>query len=166
VFLRVYRGLPYFRADARLSTWIFRIVSNIIAEERKPGLRTISLDEPLPGDDVSRFDPGGIERAYGDLELRAPRAAATRTPAYRADRRLGLQRGGRDRRRAGRHGHRRADLRVRSGGGEPRSVRAARYDEQRRGGAVAEQARTFVFAALLLTLTLGVWWWIEQDVAT
>jgi RNA polymerase sigma-70 factor (ECF subfamily) len=70
VFLRVYRGLPYFRGDARLSTWIFRIVSNIIAEERKPGLRTVSLDEPLPGDDGPRLDPGTIERAYGDLELR------------------------------------------------------------------------------------------------
>ena len=27
---------------------------------------------------------------------------------------------------------------------------------------VASQARTFLFAALLLTLTLGVWWWVEQ----
>jgi RNA polymerase sigma-70 factor, ECF subfamily len=70
VFLRVHRGLPYFRGDARLSTWIFRIVSNVVAEERKPGLRTVSLDEPLPGEDVPRLDPGAIERAYGDLELR------------------------------------------------------------------------------------------------
>jgi hypothetical protein len=30
---------------------------------------------------------------------------------------------------------------------------------------LAEPARTFVFAAFLLTLTLGVWWWIEQDAA-
>ena len=28
---------------------------------------------------------------------------------------------------------------------------------------VASQARTFVMAALLLTLTLGVWWWVEED---
>ena len=30
VFLRVYRGLPYFRGDARLSTWIYRIVCNLV----------------------------------------------------------------------------------------------------------------------------------------
>jgi hypothetical protein len=30
---------------------------------------------------------------------------------------------------------------------------------------VASQARTFTMAALLLTLTLGVWWWVEGDVA-
>ena len=29
VFLKVYRGLPYFRGDARLSTWIYRIVANV-----------------------------------------------------------------------------------------------------------------------------------------
>jgi hypothetical protein len=28
---------------------------------------------------------------------------------------------------------------------------------------VAGQARTFLFAALLLTLALGVWWWVEQE---
>lgn len=31
---------------------------------------------------------------------------------------------------------------------------------------VAGQARTFLFAALLLTLALGVWWWVEQEDAT
>ncbi len=39
VFLRVHRGLRYFRGDARMSTWIFRIVSNVIAEERNRGSR-------------------------------------------------------------------------------------------------------------------------------
>src|ERR1700752_345025 len=39
VFLRVYRGLPYFRGEARLSTWIYRIVANVCAQEaaRRPG---------------------------------------------------------------------------------------------------------------------------------
>ena len=31
---------------------------------------------------------------------------------------------------------------------------------------VAAQARSFLFAALLLTLGLGVWWWVEQEDAT
>jgi RNA polymerase sigma-70 factor (ECF subfamily) len=70
VFLRVYRGLPYFRGEARLSTWIFRIVSNIVSEERKPGVRPISLDDPLPGRDAPAIDPAIMDRAYGDLELR------------------------------------------------------------------------------------------------
>ena len=29
VFLKVHRGLPYFRGEARLSTWIYRIVQNV-----------------------------------------------------------------------------------------------------------------------------------------
>ena len=31
VFLRIHRGLPYFRGEARLSTWIYRIVANACA---------------------------------------------------------------------------------------------------------------------------------------
>src|SRR5512147_1200177 len=34
-FLKVHRGLPYFRGDARLSTWIYRIVSNVAFEARR-----------------------------------------------------------------------------------------------------------------------------------
>lgn len=47
VFLRVHRGLPYFRGDSRLSTWLYRIVVNLIAEERGARrLPTVSWDEP------------------------------------------------------------------------------------------------------------------------
>ncbi len=31
VFLRIHRGLPYFRGEARLSTWVFRIVVDVCA---------------------------------------------------------------------------------------------------------------------------------------
>ena len=34
MFLRVHRGLAYFRGDAKLSTWIYRIVSNVAFEAR------------------------------------------------------------------------------------------------------------------------------------
>src|SRR5258707_27440 len=33
VFLRIPRGLPYFRGEARLSTWIYRIVANVCAQD-------------------------------------------------------------------------------------------------------------------------------------
>src|SRR3954466_38567 len=38
VFLKVHRGLPYFRGEARLSTWIYRIVANVClrARDRRP----------------------------------------------------------------------------------------------------------------------------------
>ena len=46
VFLRVHRGLPYFRGEARLSTWIYRIVVNVCVQDqhgRPPAVE--SLDE-------------------------------------------------------------------------------------------------------------------------
>jgi RNA polymerase sigma-70 factor (ECF subfamily) len=71
VFLRVHRGLAYFRGEARLSTWIYRIVSNVLVEERKRTRAvTISLDDPFPGRDLPPIDPGSEDRAFGDLELR------------------------------------------------------------------------------------------------
>src|SRR5262245_5973590 len=44
VFLRVHRGLPYFRGEARLSTWIYRIVANVCAQEHARQPPTVSLD--------------------------------------------------------------------------------------------------------------------------
>jgi RNA polymerase sigma-70 factor (ECF subfamily) len=64
VFLRVHRGLPYFRGEARLSTWIYRIVANVCIQEPSPRA-TVPLD-------TARSDrlPAGADRQYGDLELR------------------------------------------------------------------------------------------------
>ncbi len=68
VFLKVHRGLPYFRGDARLSTWIYRIVSNVCAQARGSGravdrlsVRQSSAELPERG----AFDP-----SFADLELR------------------------------------------------------------------------------------------------
>ena len=67
VFLRVHRGLPYFRGEARLSTWIYRIVANVCTQERARGTAPVSLDD-------ERIDaavrPSGPDRQFSDLELR------------------------------------------------------------------------------------------------
>lgn len=65
VFVRVYRGLPSFRGDARVSTWIYRIAVNLLAAERRPP-RT----EPLEGSgDVPR-EFGTTDRAFDEMTLR------------------------------------------------------------------------------------------------
>ena len=66
-FLRVHRGLPYFRGEARLSTWIYRIVVNVCTEQRAHPMATVSLD-----DDRARSRPmlGASDPQFGDLEVR------------------------------------------------------------------------------------------------
>jgi RNA polymerase sigma-70 factor, ECF subfamily len=71
VFLRVYRGLAYFRGDARLSTWIYRIVSNVLSEAHKHTRPfEVSLDERLADGERPRLEPGARDRAFTDFELR------------------------------------------------------------------------------------------------
>src|SRR5919106_889823 len=51
VFLKIHRGLPYFRGDARLSTWIYRIVQNVCSQaraQRRPELPLESGREDRP----------------------------------------------------------------------------------------------------------------------
>jgi RNA polymerase sigma-70 factor (ECF subfamily) len=65
VFLRVHRGLPYFRGEARLSTWIYRIVANVcVQDSSRPA--TVSLDDERARPVV----PSASDRQFGDFELR------------------------------------------------------------------------------------------------
>lgn len=68
VFLKVHRGLPYFRGEARLSTWIYRIVSNVCFEARSQRRPDLSLDDEREGERVR--EPGQTDAAFADLELR------------------------------------------------------------------------------------------------
>src|SRR4026209_2701513 len=43
VFLKIHRGLPYFRGEARLSTWIYRIVMNVCLQDHDRAPRTSTL---------------------------------------------------------------------------------------------------------------------------
>jgi RNA polymerase sigma-70 factor (ECF subfamily) len=68
VFLKIHRGLPYFRGDARLSTWIYRIVANVCFQARSRRPADISLE---PADrDRPRIDPGAADAAFAGIELR------------------------------------------------------------------------------------------------
>ncbi|MFA5909872.1 MAG: sigma-70 family RNA polymerase sigma factor [Vicinamibacterales bacterium] len=69
VFLRVHKGLPYFRGESKLSTWIYRIVANALAQEpREP--RAISIDEAAASGERAPILPGVEDRAFGDLVLK------------------------------------------------------------------------------------------------
>lgn len=68
VFLKVHKGLPYFRGESKLSTWIYRIVVNVLSQER-PDLATASLDDT--GDDGRpTHQPAADDRAFGDFVLK------------------------------------------------------------------------------------------------
>src|SRR5947208_10472937 len=67
VFLKIHRGLPYFRGEARLSTWVYRIVMNVCAQARQRPRPEVPLDR---GPDRPPFDPGQQDVAFADFELR------------------------------------------------------------------------------------------------
>jgi RNA polymerase sigma-70 factor (ECF subfamily) len=81
VFLRIHRGLPYFRGEARLSTWVYRIVVNVCMQDRGRGTSSVSLDDP----NARVSTPAAADRHAGDLELRdrLEKAIAQLPPQYR-----------------------------------------------------------------------------------
>jgi RNA polymerase sigma-70 factor (ECF subfamily) len=68
VFLRAFRGLRYFRGQARFSTWIHRIAVNLCLQERRTP-PTVPLETP-DGWERRPIDPGRDDAAFGTLELR------------------------------------------------------------------------------------------------
>ena len=84
VFLRVHRGLPYFRGEARLSTWIYRIVANVCLEQHGKPVGVSSLDEEQkPG--AMKAATAVVDRQFTDFELRdrLEKAIARLPPNYR-----------------------------------------------------------------------------------
>jgi RNA polymerase sigma-70 factor, ECF subfamily len=55
VLVRVWKGLPGFRAESSLSTWIYTITRNAcLTVLRRRDLRPVSLDEPAPRREADR----------------------------------------------------------------------------------------------------------------
>jgi RNA polymerase sigma-70 factor (ECF subfamily) len=66
VFLRVHRGLPYFRGESRLSTWIYRVAVNLLMAEPRP-----APTEPLEGAADGRpREFGAADKSFEELALR------------------------------------------------------------------------------------------------
>jgi RNA polymerase sigma-70 factor, ECF subfamily len=64
-FLQLFRKIGTFRAEAAFSTWLHRLVVNVVLMHlRKKGLQQISLDEV----DNSQDEP--VKREYGDDDKR------------------------------------------------------------------------------------------------
>ncbi len=90
VFLRVFRGLPHFRGQSELSTWLYRIVYNVVADDyRKSRSRPtpLSLDdeetnlaERVP--DRAEATPVTIERR--EMAERVHNALYDMPPQFRA----------------------------------------------------------------------------------
>ncbi len=83
VFIRVYRGLPYFRGESRLSTWIYRVAFNVCQQERQQPV-ALSLDKAIESG-IRRAEPAVRDRAFTDLELheRLEKALARLSPDAR-----------------------------------------------------------------------------------
>ena len=70
VFLRIHRGLPYFRGKARVSTWIYRIAVNVcLQEQAAPKRIELRIDEE-PTDGRPALQLGTRDAAFGTIELR------------------------------------------------------------------------------------------------
>ncbi|HZT76346.1 MAG TPA: sigma-70 family RNA polymerase sigma factor [Vicinamibacterales bacterium] len=69
VFLRVHRGLPYFRGEARLSTWLYRIVANVCAQEVHGRPAPVSIEDERVRARVTE-STARRDQQFGDFELR------------------------------------------------------------------------------------------------
>ena len=83
VFLKVHRGLPYFRGEARLSTWIFRIVQNVCVQTRTSRRPDVPLEDGRDDRPPRQF--GSVDQAFGAIEDRdrLDKALAQLPPNYR-----------------------------------------------------------------------------------
>ena len=86
VFVKIYRGLPSFRFEASLSTWIYRVaVNECLNQQRRRGAQHIPFEALLGSDE--EFDTGAAaDRQHADSERReiVHRAVMELSPKLRA----------------------------------------------------------------------------------
>ena len=86
VFVKIYRGLPSFRFEASLSTWIYRIALNeCLNQQRRRGAQHIPFEALLGSDE--EFDSGAAaDRKHAEGERReiVHRAVMELPPKLRA----------------------------------------------------------------------------------
>lgn len=80
-YVKAFRGLPRFRGDAKLGTWLYRIVYNACLDELERARRVVHLPLSEATEQPSgRPDPGDVVAGRGDLS----RALAELAPEDRA----------------------------------------------------------------------------------
>lgn len=88
IFLRVWRGLPGFRGEAQLSTWVFQIAWNYLRAYRRKmgrGLRIVTEDEHASQELVAKAEDSGPDperRARATELLERVEAALDRLPEH------------------------------------------------------------------------------------
>lgn len=87
-FLQAYRKLAQFRADAKFSTWLYRIAYNVFlmhARTRKPeqSIEDLAIT-PSDDDEGVEAAPVQAEQHTADMQMDLQRAMATLSPAERA----------------------------------------------------------------------------------
>ena len=71
-FIRIFRGLPKFRGDAALSTWIYRLAVNAALSHRARRAPAAADPRATDGEPASDGEgPAGVEPAGGDAVLRS-----------------------------------------------------------------------------------------------
>ena len=69
VFFKIHRGLPSFRGDSKLSTWIYRIVLNVCTDAAARERPSASLDDRNAAGRL-RYEPAVHDGAFRSIELR------------------------------------------------------------------------------------------------
>ncbi len=82
VFLRAFRGLDRFRAEAQLSTWLYRIAVNAALSERSK--RRVERDRIAPAVEAESVAAPTLAQRDPVLRARLEAALAALPPGYRA----------------------------------------------------------------------------------
>lgn len=70
VFLRVWKGLPKFRASAQFSTWLYRIAWNVATDRRRQQGKARSRSSPVPTESRAHGHQPLTQLHYQDLVQR------------------------------------------------------------------------------------------------